>query len=158
MAMSTGSLLLLDTNVLLAATNSARDQHAYARELFGVCRDAGVHTAVCGQILREYLAVCTRPATSNGFGMDTSQALQNMRWFRAQCVFLEETFDVFQTFIKIVVKYGTHGTRMHDANIAAVCLTYAIDRLVTLNAADFSYHPGITLGSPAEILQELDAI
>ena len=153
--MTPGNLLLLDSNILLAATNSGRDQHASARRLFTACREAGLHLAVCGQVLREYLVVCTRPVSGNGFGMGQQHAVQNMRWFHGQALFLEETADVFQAFTRIVEEFQVHGKRMHDASIAAVCVTHSVDLLVTLNPADFSFHPGVSTSSPVDLLQQL---
>ena len=69
MAIRPGSLLLLDTNILLAATNTGRVNHKMSRQIFPACRTSGIHVAVCGQILREYLVVCTRPTENNGLGL-----------------------------------------------------------------------------------------
>ena len=155
MAIMPGSLLLLDTNILLAATNAGRENHKMSRQLFPACRTAGVHVAVCGQVLREYLVVCTRPVESNGFGMQRQEAMRNMQWFHSQSVFLEETMVTFQSLQIIMEQFEISGKRIHDANIAAVYLTHSVDILVTLNPRDFAFHPDVVTASPDELLQRL---
>jgi predicted nucleic acid-binding protein len=57
---------MLDTNVLLAATDEGRPAH---RQALTVCNDwPGPHATLytSAQILRGYLAVATRPAEHNG--------------------------------------------------------------------------------------------
>jgi len=82
--MTRGSLLLLDTNVLLAATDVSRDSHALCTELFQLPVGTGVHLVTIGQILREYLVVATRPVEVNGLGLDTTDAVRNIRAFRTR--------------------------------------------------------------------------
>jgi predicted nucleic acid-binding protein len=61
MATTVAERALLDTNVLLAATDEGRDQHARAIETLDEWPAAGTTLYTSGQILREYLAVATRP-------------------------------------------------------------------------------------------------
>ena len=52
--MMRGSLVLLDTNILLTATDRSRPGFEEARELFTSAIASGVHLCVSGQIIREY--------------------------------------------------------------------------------------------------------
>ena len=75
MAMTRGDLVMVDTSILLTATNAHRTGHHCALEVFQKALDAGVHLATCGQILREYLVVATRPVSANGLGLVPEDAL-----------------------------------------------------------------------------------
>jgi predicted nucleic acid-binding protein len=61
--------VMLDTNVLLAATDESRPEHRDALTVVNdwAARRTDLYTS--GQILREYLAVATRPAGKNGLGL-----------------------------------------------------------------------------------------
>lgn len=78
MAMTRGSTLLLDTNVLLSATDRSRNSHASCTELFELLPAAGVHPVTIGQVLREYLVVATRPVEVNGLGFPF--CLRSLPW------------------------------------------------------------------------------
>ena len=145
-----GELVFVDTNVLLSATNSASGDHETARRLFPGARDAGCHLAVCGQVLREYAVVATRPATGNGLGMEHSNALRNMEWFRKQTVFLEETEPVFDELDRIIRHYKYAGKRIHDANIAAVAIAHNARTIITANTKDFSAIDELGVLSPEQ--------
>jgi predicted nucleic acid-binding protein len=58
--MERGEIAFVDTNVLLSATDSAPPDHHIARAVFEKSIPTGVHLAVSGQVVREYLGVATR--------------------------------------------------------------------------------------------------
>lgn len=66
--------ILVDTNVLLAATTPGRSLHSAALEVLNEWPNGGVSLLTSGQILREYLVVATRPASSNG--LELSKGVQ----------------------------------------------------------------------------------
>jgi predicted nucleic acid-binding protein len=143
-----GELVIADTNVLLSATNTARPDHEASKLVFSTAIDRGVHLATCGQILREYLVVATRPVSVNGLGLALADALKNLTWFRKRMVFFEESEEVHHALVKIVTALDILGKRIHDANIAALMKSSGIRYLVTNNPDDFSGFPGIEVLTP----------
>ncbi|TVR70900.1 MAG: hypothetical protein EA427_05160, partial [Spirochaetaceae bacterium] len=135
--MTRGDLVLADTNVYLSATDRSRENHGDAWGFLQRCTGAGIHCAVTGQILREYLVVATRPADVNGLGLSLEDALSNMTVFRGRTVFLEESEAVSRELEALVRRYGITGKRVHDANIAAVLAVYRVPYLITANRDDF---------------------
>ena len=150
MAMTRGDLAMVDTNVLLAATNTARSDHEASRRFFSRAPGEGIHLATCGQILREYLVVATRPVAVNGLGLSIADALKNLTWFRKRLVYFEEPEAVHLALVALVESAGITGKRVHDANIVAVMQLFGIRYLVTNNPEDFSSLTGIAVVVPEE--------
>lgn len=136
--MKAGELLFLDTNVLIAATDTSRRLHLDAQRLLMLANRSGVHLGVSGQILREYLVVATRPSEVNGLGMSAREALINVEEFRKRLVFYEETEAVANRLRQLVRDHGVVGKRIHDANLVATMLVHGISRIITENLDDFA--------------------
>ena len=76
MATTDDKVVLLDTNVLLSATDPRRPLHRAALAVLNDWPNQGFVLAVSSQILREYLVVATRPVEVNGLGLGTEDAFQ----------------------------------------------------------------------------------
>jgi predicted nucleic acid-binding protein len=138
MEIRAGSLIFLDTNILLTATDKSRAYHKQAQYIFNAMFDFGYHLCTSGQVLREYLVVATRPVSSNGLGLETEKALKNLREFSDRMTFFEETEAVNATLLKFSETHALRSSRIHDANIAAIVKTYKASVLITENESDFS--------------------
>ena len=135
--MTRGDLVLIDTNVLLTATDRSRPGFDRARRIFSRIINAGMHPSVCGQIVREYVVVATRPVAANGLGLDPSDAVENVRAIRSQATFVEETADVSAELLDLVESAGATGKRIHDLNLVALMQVHRVRALVTDNPSDF---------------------
>ena len=134
--------VMLDTNVLLAATDEGRAEH---RDALRVVNDwAAGHTDLCtsGQILREYLAVATRPAEKNGLGLDLPDALGNVRAIRGRTTLLAENSKVADRLLGLLADVDCRGRQVHDANVVATMLVHGIGTVVTMNLAGFARFQG----------------
>lgn len=151
MATVRGKLVMVDTNVLVSATNTARPDHLVSHRVFSRALAEGIHLCTCGQILREYLVVATRPVSVNGLGLDLDASLRNLSWFRKRLVFFPETEEVHQALISLAGSRGIRGKHLHDGNIAALMACSSIDHLITNNPEDFAAFPEITILAPDEI-------
>jgi predicted nucleic acid-binding protein len=138
MAPKAGDLVFLDTNILLTATDSSRKNHRPAKAVFTKALDSGVHLCAGGQIIREYLVVATRDTSLNGLGMSPEHALSNAEQFKKRMTILEEIEDVTENLMQLVRTHRLKGSRIHDANIAALMQTHNIRTLLTENINDFS--------------------
>jgi len=137
MTIKVGDILFVDTNILLTATDDTRQQHQDAQTILGLASRYGVHLAVSGQILREYLVVATRPSKVNGLGLSPNDALKNIGAFRRILSFYDESESVLNTLVQLVKKHDLSGKRIHDANVVATMLTHGIEKVVTENPKDF---------------------
>lgn len=127
----------VDTNILLAATSSSRPFHGAALGALERGFADGI-LVLSGQVVREYLAVATRPVENNGLGLAIPLALENVAQFleRAEC--LEEDQAVTRRFLALLQTVPSQGKQVHDAHIVATMLAHGVERLLTLNPKDFS--------------------
>ena len=104
--------------------------------------------AITRQILREYLAVVTRPQ-SWAAPMPLPQALAQSEEIRQRFIVLEDGPDVWTQFRMLASRFNFGGKQVHDANIVATMLAHGETRLLTFNAKDFQrFEPLIEIIAP----------
>lgn len=91
-----------------------------------------------GQILREYLAVATRPAGKNGPGLNLPDALGNVHAIRERTTLLSEDSKVADRLLALLADVECRGRQVHDANVVATMLVHGIGTVVTRNPGDFA--------------------
>jgi len=111
--------VLVDTNVLLEATDEGRPLHSQAVAVFQNARAAGIDLFICTQTIREYLVVATRPTVNNGLGMGIKTALENVAKFVKRASLLPETLRAGELFLEWADKFRITGKRLHDLQILA---------------------------------------
>jgi predicted nucleic acid-binding protein len=129
---------MLDTNVILSATDEGRAEHRQAMLIFSDWAGRGTTLYASGQIMREYLAVATRPADKNGLGLKQADALANVRAFRTRTRLLSEDDKVADRLLGLLDEIPCGGKQVHDANVVATMLVHGIGSLVTINFGDFT--------------------
>jgi predicted nucleic acid-binding protein len=138
MATAAADRLVLDTNVLIAATDEARSDHDGAIAALDEWPASGVELYTSGQILREYLAVVTRPVRQNGLGLRQEAAVANVRALRGRLRLMAENEKVTDKLVEILQAIACAGKQVHDANVVATMLVHGIDTVVTANTDDFA--------------------
>ena len=98
----------------------------------------GYHLAASGQVLREGLAISTRPVESRGLGHSFPDVVKNIDQFLRFVTLFDETESVALRLRKLVLTRTVRGNRIHDANIAATMMVHHIRVLVTQNLDDFA--------------------
>jgi predicted nucleic acid-binding protein len=134
--------VMLDTNVLIAATDEGRAEH---RDALTVVNDwASGNTELCtsGQILREYLVVATRPAAQNGLGLNLADALGNVRAIGMRTILLPEDAKVADRLLSLLADAECRGKQVHDANVVATMLVHGVRAVVSMNTEDFARFEG----------------
>lgn len=129
---------VVDTDVLLAATDEAREDHAAAVAVLDLWPSSGVSLYTSGQILREYLAVATRPVDANGLGLERADAVANVRVLRGRMRLLSEDARVADRLLDVLEGTECSGKQVHDASVVAAMLVHGIDAVVTRNVGDFA--------------------
>lgn len=125
--------ILLDTNVLVDATNTARPRHVRALSFL-----ERPHLVICAQVIREYLVVATRPPELNGLGMELPTAMANMQQLRRIASLLAEEKPLLPRLLDLLSTIPCTGKQVHDASIVAAMLVHDVPTLATSNPADFT--------------------
>ena len=141
--------MFIDTNVLVRARFAAAPEHALARERLRAALDGIEPVRISRQVVREYLAVVTRPQTWSA-PLPMADALRDVDWFLSTFDLLEDGPEVTRVLAALCREVSVAGRRVHDANIVATMLAHAEDRLLTFDFHDFRrYDDRITLIDPA---------
>ena len=130
--------VMVDTNVLLAATDESRAEHHDALTILNDWPAGATTLCASGQILREYLAVATRPADRNGLGLKLPDALGNVHAIRERTTLLAEDAKVAERLLGLLADVEAGGKQVHDANVVATMLVHGIGVIVTMNLDDFA--------------------
>jgi predicted nucleic acid-binding protein len=135
--MTTAASVFVDTNVLLRATITAMPLHREAADLIAAQRSQGATLWLSRQVLREYLAVVTRPQTF-AVPLAAADAIGRVRTFQSLFVVADDTASVTAHLLLLLRDYPTGGKQVHDANIVATMLAYGISTLLTQNSDDMN--------------------
>ena len=131
----------VDTNVLVQSTATDASFHAAARAALARLRASGP-VAISRQILREYLAVVTRPQ-SWAKALTLAEATADTDGFIQRFAVLEDGLPVWDELMTLTRGFAFGGKQVHDANIVATMLAQGETRLLTFNGADFRRFAGL---------------
>jgi predicted nucleic acid-binding protein len=126
----------VDTNVLVYANMAQAPVHAVALMQLQEVARTGAPLWVSRQVLREYLAVVTRPQRWSA-PQPLMRALARVRYFQQRFQVADETAVVTARLLTLLRTIPAGGAQIHDANIVATMQAYGIQRLLTENVADF---------------------
>jgi predicted nucleic acid-binding protein len=129
------TLVVVDANVLLAATDRSRDSYSAATQLIS---EDERRLAITPQIVREYLAVATRPVEVNGFGLASEDAVANVEQFLDDMELLSEDAATTRRLLELIGRASAAGKQVHDANVVAVALAHRAAAIITDNARHFA--------------------
>ena len=128
--------MFVDTNVLVNARFIEAPDHEAARASLESAIEKPEALRISRQILREYLAVVTRPQAWP-VAISRDEALDDLNRFAAAFEVLEDRPVVTDRLIALCRQTPVGGKQIHDANIVATMLAYGERRLLTFNTADF---------------------
>jgi len=142
-------MIAVDTNILVY---SHREDSAFFRPAFEAIRDlaeSGRMWAIPWPAVHEFLAVITHPRIySPPTPLDDALA-QVKGWMDCPTFsFIGESGEIYFKYLQHVLDASqVIGPRIHDARIAAICLSHGIDELWSADR-DFSRFPGLTVKNP----------
>jgi predicted nucleic acid-binding protein len=136
--MATGSVerVFVDTNVLVYSAIQSAPLHEPARRALYDFQTSGAELWISRQVLREYLAVVTRPQ-SFSLPLPALTAAADARQFAKQFRVAQDDADVTAQLLDLMVHVVVQGRQVHDANIVATMLVNDVPRLLTNNSGDF---------------------
>lgn len=140
--------LFLDTNVLIYASIKEAPEHQMVRNFIDRHLLLGTPLFISRQVLREYLAVLSRPQP-NCNPIPQATLLSWLKTWRDKCQTLDDNALVMETLWNLFASTPFAGKQVHDANIVATMFSYGLDTLVTANTSDFvRFTPKLKLIDP----------
>ena len=142
---------LIDTNILLRMTRRSDPQHKIVDN--ALARLAGQGTALhyTHQNIAELWNTMTRPIARNGLGLTVADAEREVRAIERGLSLLPDSEAVYREWRRVVLQYAISGVQVHDARLAATMYVHGVNRILTLNVADFGRFDGLTPLHPDSI-------
>lgn len=145
MAIGNVEAVFVDTNVLVYANARYAPLHEEARTALNNLWNDGIEIWISRQVLREYLAILSRPQTFTR-AVSPRTLAQHVVYFQTRFQVAESGPGVTERLIQLMTEVKVGGKQVHDANIVATMQTYGLTHLLTHNTADFlRYQPSITV-------------
>jgi predicted nucleic acid-binding protein len=129
--------VFVDTNVLVYAAVAQAPLHQQAQSALQSLRQANVPMWISPQVIREYLAVMTRPQTF-GQPLSAADAARDAEVFVRRFRLADVNAAVTDNLLQLLSTVQVAGKQVHDANIVATMRTHGIERLLTHNVSDFA--------------------
>jgi len=142
---------VIDTNVLLRLVQDSHPMHDDAANSIRKLLAASEELFVLPQILIEFWAVATRPATYNGLGLTLNETEQELLKLKSIFTLRLDVAIIFAEWETLVKHRGVAGRQVHDAHIVAAMLAHGIKNLLTFNIVDFKRYSEITIADPHDI-------
>jgi predicted nucleic acid-binding protein len=142
-------LVLCDSGILLRLFEPADPLHPAVRASVTALHARGDQLVTAPQNVAEFWNVCTRPAAARGgFGLDTAEAERRLQAVERTFSILAEPPAAYPIWRALIVTHAVQGKQVHDARIAALMAAHGITHILTLNGADFTRYPAITVLDP----------
>ncbi len=150
--------VLVDTNILLRATETGHSQHRPTVEALDILWDQGHELVIVPQSLYEYWVVATRPAANNGLGFSCEAVTEQLNEFQRFYRMFRDERAIFPIWEQLVTRYDVKGKPAHDARLVAAMIRHSITHLLTYNTSDFKRYPEITALSPVSVLDGVELV
>lgn len=141
-------MIAIDTNLLVYAHREDSPWHTEALKVVMELAEGGGRWGIPWPCVHEFLAVVThskiyRPPTPSDI------ALQSMKvWLGSPSLqLLGEGIDHMTHLEMLVLKGKISGSTIHDARIAAICLSHGVKELWSADR-DFSRFPSLRIKNP----------
>jgi predicted nucleic acid-binding protein len=128
--------MFVDTNVLVYATAQGAPNREAARAALAHHAALGETLRISRQILREFVAVTTRPQTW-AHAQSPAEAAAAVLVLARDFEVLEDGPAVWNQFLELCRRFAFGGRQVHDANVVATMLAHGESRLLTFNESDF---------------------
>ncbi len=129
--------VFVDTNIMIYAQQALSPFHSPATTKLRDLAAAGHPLWISRQILREYLAVMSRPGALTA-AVPMTSLIADVQAFERQFLVAEDGPVVMSHLLNLLAAIPCFGKQIHDANVIATMLGHGIQRLLTHNVADFT--------------------
>jgi hypothetical protein len=138
----------VDTNVLVAAHRRDANWHERAAAAVRKLAESPAPWAIPWPCLHEFLAIATHPRIFRPPSTLTEALRQAAAWLESpSLVLLAETPTHWATLRRHLETGRIAGPRVHDARIAALCVSHGVSELWSADR-DFSRFPDLAVRNP----------
>ena len=142
--------IFVDTNALVHASEQRSPLHSVAVQAIRDHHAAGAALWISRQVMREYLAVLTRPQLW-GNPQPIALLTAEVRRLGRQFYVAEDSPDVTDRLLTLLEQFPSGGKQIHDANIVATMQAHGIRQLLTHNTADFARFSSVIMVIPLQL-------
>jgi toxin-antitoxin system PIN domain toxin len=141
-------VIALDTNILVHAHRQDASLHKSAQGEVKKIAESINPWAICYHSLIEFYGIVTHPKIWKD-PSSPEQAFRQIEAWRAapNLRVLRDSAESLNQLQTLVIKAKVHGPLVHDARIAACCLSHGISELWTVDR-DFSRFPALKTRNP----------
>lgn len=141
-------MIAVDSNILVYAHRRDSEWHDPAAKLVKSLAENRIQWAIPWPCIHEFLAISTHPAIYSPPSTVKQATQQVAAWMSSpSLVLLSEAEDHWQVLGQLLASGKIQGPRVHDARIAALCLTHKTTELLTADR-DFSRFPTLATRNP----------
>jgi toxin-antitoxin system PIN domain toxin len=142
-------VIAVDTNVLVYAHRREAREHVEASRKLSELASGSEAWAIPWPCVYEFFSVVTNRRIWKDAASTQEQAWQQLEaWFGSPSLqMLSETDDFASVLSSLVQRPRVCGPVVHDARVAALCLTHGIELLLTRDR-DFSCFPELVTQNP----------
>jgi toxin-antitoxin system PIN domain toxin len=141
-------VIAVDTNLLVYAHRADSPWHDRAAARVRALAEGPQPWAIPWPCVHEFLAIVTHPRIFKTPTPLAGALDQAAAWFESPSLsMLQEGDGYWAIFQSLVVEARVAGPRVHDARIAALCLSHGVLELWSADR-DFSLFPSLTVRNP----------
>ena len=138
----------VDTQLLVYAHRGELPSHAAALKAVRGLAASGEPWAIPWPCVHEFLSIVTRPGIFNPPSSLADGFMALDRWRQSPGLrFIGEGLDHYDRVRELVERGAAIGALVHDARIAAICLSHGVKALWTADR-DFSRFPALPTRNP----------
>lgn len=141
-------MIAVDTNLLVHAHQREASLHESAREAIRKLAESPTPWGICLHSLVEFYGVVTQPRLWR-LPSTPEQAIDQIgAWRESPSIrVLADDAGLLESLGDLVISGQVRGSMVHDARIAACCLSHGVDELWTVDR-DFSRFPRLRSRNP----------
>ena len=141
-------MIAVDTNVLVHAHRADSPFHAPAADTLRELAEGTGPWALPWPCLHEFFAKVTHPRLFQPPSTIEQARVQITSWLESPSVFvLSEGPDHWSRLAELLARGRVQGPMVHDARVAAICLSNGVDELLTADR-DFGRFPALATRNP----------
>jgi toxin-antitoxin system PIN domain toxin len=140
-------VIAVDSNILVYAHRRDSEWHVAARDAVRTLAE-GAAWAIPWPCVHEFFGVVTHPRVFRRPSTAVEALAQVEAWMESpSLVFIAEHDDYWATLRMLVAQARIGGPRVHDARVAALCLTHGVRELWSADR-DFALFPALRVRNP----------